>query len=224
MQVKLKVLGGAHEGKEIIVKDEKFLIGRSDSCQLRPKSDSVSRKHCVIVQKEGRVLVADLRSRNGTLINGIRLDAEKAKSLKPNDVLQVGQLQFEVMIEHGLGGAKKPEVANVKEAAARIAEDSATSEPNSDFVNIADWLIEADMVDRGSKRTPVLEPETRMLSLDETTNINLENSEQEPEEDSKMVRADKKAPIKMPKYKTGPATQNSKSAAEQTLKKFFGGR
>ncbi len=37
MQIKLKVLGGTHEGKEIAIKQDKFLIGRSESCQLRPR-------------------------------------------------------------------------------------------------------------------------------------------------------------------------------------------
>ena len=69
MQVKLRVLTGSHEGKEIGVSSEKFLIGRSDSCQLRPKSDSISRKHCIIVLKDNKVLIQDLKSRNGTYIN-----------------------------------------------------------------------------------------------------------------------------------------------------------
>ena len=69
MQVKLKVLSGSHEGKEIGLTTEKFLIGRSESCQLRPKSESVSRKHCIIVIRDNRVLIQDLNSRNGTFVN-----------------------------------------------------------------------------------------------------------------------------------------------------------
>ena len=57
MQVMLKVLSGCHEGRELSVSGEKFLIGRSESCQLRPKSESVSRKHCIIVLKDNRVLI-----------------------------------------------------------------------------------------------------------------------------------------------------------------------
>ena len=57
MQVKLKVQTGSHEGKEIGITAEKFLIGRSESCQLRPKSESISRKHCIIVLRDNRVLI-----------------------------------------------------------------------------------------------------------------------------------------------------------------------
>ena len=60
MQVMLKVLSGSHEGRELNVSGEKFLIGRSEPCQLGPKSESVSRKHCIIVLKDNRVLIQDL--------------------------------------------------------------------------------------------------------------------------------------------------------------------
>jgi pSer/pThr/pTyr-binding forkhead associated (FHA) protein len=124
MQVMLKVLSGTHEGKIIPVKDEKFLIGRSDSCQLRPKSESISRKHCVIVQKDGRVLLLDLKSRNGTFINEKQLSPDKAKILKTGDKMRCGQLEFEILIEVGIANSKQPEVQSIKEAAGRITEQS----------------------------------------------------------------------------------------------------
>jgi pSer/pThr/pTyr-binding forkhead associated (FHA) protein len=82
MQVMLKVLSGTHEGKLIQIKDEKFLIGRSESCQLRPKSESISRKHCVIVLKDGRVLLLDLKSRNGTFVLKSSFRPTKRRSLR----------------------------------------------------------------------------------------------------------------------------------------------
>ena len=85
MQVMLKVLSGSHEGRELSVSGEKFLIGRSESCQLRPKSESVSRKHCIIVLKDNRVLIQDLKSRNGTYVNDKRLPTDKAKVLSGGD-------------------------------------------------------------------------------------------------------------------------------------------
>ena len=226
MHVKLKVMGGTHEGKEIAVKDEKFLIGRSESCQLRPKSDSISRKHCVLVLKDGRVLVADLKSRNGTLVNDVKLDPERAKVLRDGDVLQVGQLKFEVLVEHGLGGIKKPVVTSVQEAAQRMA-SSSSSDDDSSTLSVADWLLEADSMDRDS-RISKFNNETRMLSTDETAQLSPEEVQEliaEVDTDSQK-RPDKRAPIKMPKStaKSGPNTQNSKFAAEQTLKKYFGGR
>ncbi|MCA9134315.1 MAG: FHA domain-containing protein, partial [Planctomycetales bacterium] len=63
MQMQLKVVTGGHEGKLISVKHDKFLIGRSDECHIRPKSDSISRRHCAFVHKDGRILLVDLKSR-----------------------------------------------------------------------------------------------------------------------------------------------------------------
>lgn len=226
MQVKLKVLGGAHEGKEIQIRDDKFFIGRGDSCQLRPKSDAISRKHCVIVQKNNALLVADLKSRNGTFINDQQLEPERAHKLHSGDRLRVGQLEFEVLVEHGIGGAKKPQVASVKEAVARMAEEaSASNEPKSDSFDVASWLLEADTVDRTTRRPLYLEPETKMLTSEETVNIDLEEAQHSDNSESgSKLRADKREPGKLPPQVKAGAKGNSRSAAEETLKKFFGGR
>ena len=53
MELRLKVLDGKHAGQEIRIPGPKFLIGRGDDCQLRPKSDSVSRRHCMLQIEKG---------------------------------------------------------------------------------------------------------------------------------------------------------------------------
>jgi len=238
MQVRLKVMDGAHAGKEIAVKDEKFFIGRSESCQLRPKSESISRKHCAIVQKDGRVLVADLKSRNGTYINGVLLEPERAKIVKPGDLLKVGQLEFQIIIEVGLGGAKRPQVHSVQEAISRVAESgeiSKTVDPGTGVLDIDSWLSEPDQFDRSGLRSA--EPDTQLVvtNLDDTSRIDLASQDSqvaEPTstdnaEDSNtgaIRRADKKSPIKLPKHHQVLASKNSKDAASDALKKYFGGR
>jgi pSer/pThr/pTyr-binding forkhead associated (FHA) protein len=234
MQVSLKVLSGNHEGKLIPVKDEKFFIGRSDSCQLRPKSDSISRRHCAIVQKDGRVLLLDLKSRNGTFVNDKQLLADKAKVLKSGDRLKIGQLEFEISIEVGLAATKKPEVSSVKEAADRLSEQKSMLD-SRETVDIASWLLEADQIDRPS----LASPETRQFRADDTSYLEVSSFEQgapaegsEAEEspieseaeDGKLDKPVKKGPMKLPKRDTGPTTKNTKDAAAETLKKYFGGR
>ena len=119
MELRLKVLDGKHAGQEIRVAGPKFLIGRGDDCQLRPKSDSVSRRHCMLQIDEGRVTVRDLGSRNGTLVNDQRVEGQFA--LKTGDRLSIGQLKFEVNLTTGLKAAKQPVVKDVKDAATRSA-------------------------------------------------------------------------------------------------------
>ncbi len=225
MQVSLKVLSGTHEGKLIPIKDEKFLIGRGESCQLRPKSESISRKHCAIVQKDGRLLLIDLKSRNGTFINEKQVSADRAKILKNGDRLRCGQLEFEVMLEIGIANSKQPEVQSVKEAAGRMNEQN--KEDSRESVDISAWLAEADQVDR---TVPVAENEfdTRQIAMEDTTRLEgtLISEIQPPEPDvPKPKRPVKREPIKLPKQNaSGPTTKDTKAAASETLKKYFGGR
>ena len=237
MQVKLKVLTGSHEGKEISITSEKFLIGRSESCQLRPKSESVSRKHCIIVLKDNRVLVQDLKSRNGTFINDKRLPVDKAKVLNGGDNLRIGKLLFEVVIEHGLQGTKKPEVADMGDAAARTVE-AGSHDSRFEAVDVSSWLDEADQIDRVRKLS---DPETRQFRLDQVANddsgAKLEGDSDSNAGDSselsvsdadaskrKTPERKKQKPGKLPKDFQKAMTDNSKEAADNALKRFFSGR
>lgn len=245
MKISLKVLSGNHEGKLIPIKDEKFFIGRGDDCQLRPKSESVSRRHCALVQKDGRLLLMDLKSRNGTYVNDKQLSPDKAKILKTGDRLKVGQLEFEVVIEIGIANTKKPEVTTPQEVAERIAEQAEAKMTDSrESFDISTWLLEADQIDR---RAPQTEPDTRQMKMEETAQLDTEliqeasQAESSPQADagqsatpegasgssddsSKLKRPEKRAPIKLPKQQGGPTTKNTKDAASETLKRYFGGR
>jgi predicted component of type VI protein secretion system len=210
MKISLKVLSGNHEGKLIPIKEEKFFIGRGDDCHLRPKSESVSRRHCALVQKEGRLLLLDLKSRNGTFVNEKQLSHDKAKILKSGDHIKVGQLEFEVVIEIGIANTKKPEVNTAAEVAERIAEQAeAKSTDSRESFDISSWLSEADQIDR---RTVGVEPDTRQFH----------SASQDAS--GKPKRPEKKPPMKLPKPITGPTTKTTKDAASETLKKYFGGR
>jgi predicted component of type VI protein secretion system len=230
MQVKLKVLTGSHEGKEIGISTEKFLIGRSDSCQLRPKSESVSRKHCIIVLRDNRVLIQDLKSRNGTYVNEKRLPSDKARVLRGGDQLRIGKLMFEIVIEHGLQAAKKPEVADMGDAAARTVE-AGSSDSRFEAVDVGAWLDEADQIDRVRKLS---DPDTRQFRLDkeeaesgesDTDSTELSVNESSASEDAKSLRdRKKKGPGKLPEGYRKAMSGNSRDAADDALKRFFSGR
>lgn len=70
MNVKLVVASGKSAGKSIAVKGNKLLIGRAEECDVRPLSEEVSRRHCAIHIGPSGVTVEDLKSRNGTFLNG----------------------------------------------------------------------------------------------------------------------------------------------------------
>jgi hypothetical protein len=65
----------------------RLLIGRSGGCQLVLADDTVSRRHAELFVEEGRWLLRDLGSSNGTYLNGRRIvEAE----VRPGDVVHLG--------------------------------------------------------------------------------------------------------------------------------------
>jgi len=98
LQISLKVIGGRHDGKQIPITGKKFLIGREEDCHLRPNSDMVSRHHCVFTVDEYSVRLRDFGSTNGTLVNGKRIKGEV--QLSHADKIQVGKLDFEILMSH----------------------------------------------------------------------------------------------------------------------------
>jgi pSer/pThr/pTyr-binding forkhead associated (FHA) protein len=224
MQMHLKVVGGGHDGKLIAVNSDKFLIGRSEECQLRPKSESISRRHAAIVRKDGRILLIDLKSRNGTHVNEQLLDPSKAKVLKNGDVIRVGKLEFVAVLEVGIDKVKKPEIKTVEEAAARTA--SSVNDSRFEEVDVSTWLDEAEQIERRVG----LEPITRQFQIDESSKVDIATEQTVMDaKDQAETKADvkpggKQKPGKMPTVPTKPLTASSKDAASETLRKLFGGR
>lgn len=236
MKVKIKILRGPSAGKEVRIPVPECLIGRSDECHMRPKSEAVSRRHCAILVKDGKVFARDLNSRNGTEVNGELIQEET--ELRTGDKVTVGPLAFEVLIDHTLGGEKKSKVTSIKEAAARTtASGSESSKPEDS--DISSWLEEADQAERVRRLS---DPETRQLKLDETDQVKLqeaieERAKQKEEErtrgkaepvsdqDETKETADskKKMPGKLPP-RPEKVAKDSREAASDMLKKFFNKR
>jgi len=225
---------GAHAGREIAVTVPEFLIGRGEECHLRPRSEAVSRRHCEIKIESNQILITDLKSKNGTLVNGQPIEGTLV--LQPGDEIQVGPLEFQLVVDHVLGGVKRPVVQDVKEAAAR------TAAANSDELDITKWLEEDADTDASNA---VATPETRQFRLEDTSSLALDTQigrdkaeevadddaaaaaeeEDEDKKSSRWRRAHKehKEPGKLPK-KTRITAKDSREAAADMLKRFFNRR
>lgn len=201
MDVKLIVVGGKSAGREISVPGPQFLIGRDEECQLRPGSNLVSRRHCAIVTEEGRAVVRDFGSRNGTFVNDEPVRNER--ELKTGDHLKVGPLEFEVQLTVGVGGKKKPKVHSIGEAAARTVQ-SAAYHPDEDM-DIGRLFGE----DEVEEEAPHVEPPKTAA---ETIRF------EKPTEPTKKFTLGQLGEQKK------PATSNSREAAAETLRKFLGKR
>ncbi len=99
MEVTLRPLAFAEPEGPVSVKAPKFVVGRAEDCHLRLASPLVSRHHCVLtVEREG-ARIRDLSSRNGTFVNGRRVDRER--SLEDGDLICVAASLFEVELHRG---------------------------------------------------------------------------------------------------------------------------
>ena len=96
MNVRLVVDRGGKR-KVVPIREEQAVIGRSHGNTVRIPSAEVSRQHCRLSKKDGLVMVRDLGSVNGTLLNGTRIATEEI--VRPGDRVEVGPITFVVEYE-----------------------------------------------------------------------------------------------------------------------------
>ncbi len=68
-------------GREVV-------LGRGADCDLRLPSAQASRRHAIVCWRDGAVVVRDLGSTNGTLVNGAKIAGDRA--LEPGDRIEIG--------------------------------------------------------------------------------------------------------------------------------------
>lgn len=216
MLLKLKVTEGSNAGKEIIINKDKFIIGRADDCNLRPHSDAISRRHCVIIKTDKAVGVRDLKSRNGTSVNGDKITGDKR--LRNGDILEVGPLKFEVVLETTAKVDKKSPAPEKK-----LSGNSGEAEMGG---MVSQWLEEADDVAREEQ----MFNETREYRFDETSRIEIDQAAMKEAEDEAKAAAGKakddqeedKKPGKLPKFEVKQEQpKDTHEAAQQVLRKLF---
>ena len=105
MGIMLLVQVEGRPGRAIPVMEPVFVIGRDPSCQLRLDQDTISARHCRIRLEGDRVIVEDLNSRNGTVVND---HAVHETEVRHGDLLRLGSAQFLFSIGSGGEGTAGP--------------------------------------------------------------------------------------------------------------------
>jgi pSer/pThr/pTyr-binding forkhead associated (FHA) protein len=209
MGVKLRVLEGKSAGQEIKIPGPKFFIGRAEDCHLRPRSDMVSRHHCVILLEEGFVAIRDFGSKNGTLVNDELVKGQQ--ELNNGDKLTVGNLQFEIRLSVGVGGRKKSKVESVEEVAERTV--SMASSTDDTELHLEDWF--------GSGEDASTQADTQTVDMSDlvsSRDFRKKKAEDQPEDPNRpKVVGISEARAKMLK------APSSRGAAEDALKKMLRG-
>jgi predicted component of type VI protein secretion system len=220
MEIKLIVAGGKQTGKEIPIAGRKFLIGRSEECQLRPQHTEVSRKHCVILVEEGAASIEDCGSTNGTFVNDQRITGRHV--LSDGDRIRVGMLALVVRLTAVAASEKKAKVQTVQEAAVRTVASPMVS---GDDLDISSWLGDESTLELApTRKQPVTAGDTMAgKSLDDTGSIpvpHIENKKEKKEE-AKQKEPPAKTPGKPHAVPRKPAPGDSGAAADDALRQLF---
>jgi serine/threonine protein kinase len=117
MVCQLRIVGGLDKGKIILLEEGvPLLFGRSRHADIKLNDLHVSRVHCEVELEDGQVQLNDHES-SGTFVNGKRVGEA---TLKPNDVVQIGETQMRLHVE---GAAARPAGPPAKPKTATLSPD-----------------------------------------------------------------------------------------------------
>lgn len=83
----LIVLAGSNVGEMYRLEGPETVIGRASNATIRLNDDGISRRHARLIQLSDQVLLEDLKSANGTLVNG---EAIVQRPLQDGDKIRLG--------------------------------------------------------------------------------------------------------------------------------------
>jgi pSer/pThr/pTyr-binding forkhead associated (FHA) protein len=83
--------GGGRSGEAFVLGPETTTVGRSPDCDIFLDDVTVSRRHAVISEQDGRFVIEDLGSLNGTFLNRHRIEQAP---LSADDEVQIGKYRL----------------------------------------------------------------------------------------------------------------------------------
>ena len=88
----LEIVRGPFAGASFQIERAVCSIGRGDENDVRIRDDTVSTSHATLLRKQGSWFVVDLRSMNGTFVDGSRVSGER--ELHPGACVRVGGVEL----------------------------------------------------------------------------------------------------------------------------------
>ncbi|MGW7488102.1 FHA domain-containing protein [Streptomyces sp. NPDC054786] len=128
---RLRVISGPDAGGVHLLHGGQIRIGRSADADVPLDDPDVSRLHCAVtVEPDGSVYVADLRSTNGTAVDGTDL-GERPAPLRPGALLRIGESALRLQAAPGAPDPALP-TAPDGEGHLRIAPGTAGAGPDAE--------------------------------------------------------------------------------------------
>ena len=83
--------GGGRAGEHFLLEKEQTSVGRSPDCDVFLDDVTVSRRHALVVRRDGQFFIEDKGSLNGTFLNRRRIESGP---LEDGDELQIGKYKL----------------------------------------------------------------------------------------------------------------------------------
>ncbi len=95
-QASVVIIKGHAEGMEYLIARTSAVIGRDSHADIRLKDPLVSREHAAILYRNGKFVLEDLGSTNGTVMNGASI---KQVDLHHGDTFSLGNTVLQFVLE-----------------------------------------------------------------------------------------------------------------------------
>ena len=95
---KLMVTLTGEQPRAVLLTEKRALVGRADLSDIVIADQFVSSQHALLIRDENAVVLIDLRSRNGTYVNGRRI---QSKVLLHDDIISLGDHRLKMIYPEG---------------------------------------------------------------------------------------------------------------------------
>jgi pSer/pThr/pTyr-binding forkhead associated (FHA) protein len=88
-----------YESQRFDLKKGTNVIGRNPECDIVFSVSAVSREHARIMWRNNQFFLEDLKSRNLTILNDVKVEAEKPMQLHSGDNIKIGEFYCQYVDE-----------------------------------------------------------------------------------------------------------------------------
>ncbi|MFN0196872.1 MAG: SpoIIE family protein phosphatase [Planctomycetaceae bacterium] len=160
----LEVLEGSTPGQILELKEDRTVLGRHPNCQIVLDHEAVSRHHAQILDSHGSYYLEDLRSRNGTLLNGELIEGRR--ELGDRDEVKICDLLFRFYLTHPESGSSVNSSSRVVGAPPDVVPDGrGISDAVYDDPNELSSIVTSFNVASSSSLRLGVKPETKLRAV-----------------------------------------------------------